>query len=83
MPPAGSPSKPSDLYRLQMMCFVEAQHAAQAIFDINLVHTAGTLLDAPIGCQRQSEKLQQQDAVHAVVAYQHNRFVIMPREHES
>jgi hypothetical protein len=40
------------------------------------------LLDAPIGRQRQSEELQQQDAVHAVVGYQHNRFIIMAREHE-
>jgi hypothetical protein len=25
--------------------------------------------------------LQQHDAIHAVVGYQHNRFVIMAREH--
>jgi hypothetical protein len=65
-----------------MMCLVEAQHAAQIIFDIDLVHTAGTLIDAPIGRQRQSEELQQLHAVHAVVGYQHNCFIIMAREHE-
>jgi hypothetical protein len=46
----------SDRCRLQVMCLVEAQHAAAAIFDINLVYAAGILGDAVIGRHWQSEE---------------------------
>lgn len=49
----------SDRYRIHMTRLVEAQHAAAAIFDIDFIDAAGTLLDAPIGRQRQLEELQQ------------------------
>ena len=61
---------------------VEAQHAAPAFSEIDLIHAAGALLDAPIRCQRQTEELQQQYAVHVIVAHEHDRVLGIAREHQ-
>ncbi len=65
-----------------MVRFIEAQHAILSVGDVDLVDATWTLLDAPIGCQRQPEELQQQRTVYAVMADEHDRVVRMAREHE-
>jgi hypothetical protein len=66
-----------------MMRLVDPQHAIAITGDIDLIDAARALLDAPIGCQRQAEELEQQHAIHAVVADEHDRILRVALEQQT
>ena len=58
---------------LRMVCLVDAADVSFTTFDVDFVETARALFEAPVGRQRQADELQQERAVDAVVADDHDR----------
>src|SRR5437588_1370570 len=65
----------------EVLRFVDAAYANAASSDIDFVDAARILRHAPVSGKRLVEKFEQQGAVHAVMADQHDSFVWMVRQH--
>src|ERR1700730_13342817 len=68
---------------IQMPCPIYRADGKLARREVDLVDRTGVLAEPPIPRQRQIEGVQQDDAVDAVVAAQHDRFPRMPPDHFS
>ena len=58
-----------------MMGFINAQYVDMPVGEIDLIDAARILCKSPIGRKRLIEQLEQQGAVHSVVAYQNDRII--------
>src|SRR5215472_5116911 len=64
---------------VEMLGRIDAAHANPGCAHIDLVNTARLLRQAPIGRERLFQEMQEERAVHAVMADQHDGFVGMAR----
>src|SRR5215472_2014281 len=68
---------------VEMLDRIDAAHANPGCAQIEFVDTARLLCQAPIGRERLFQELQEERAVHAVMADQHDGFVGMARQHHA
>src|ERR1700682_1391831 len=68
---------------LQMPCSVDRADSKLSHREVYLVDRTRILAESPITRQRKFERVQQDDAVDAVVSDQHDRFPRMPPDHFS